>query len=63
MVHAIFTHAVMAPGDEDRLFAAQFGKVLTSDSIPVSADSRLEVVSIAPVLARTVRYLCGENGG
>jgi ribose-phosphate pyrophosphokinase len=62
-VHAIFTHAVMAPGAAERLSAAQFGKVLTSDSIPVSADSFLEVVSIAPLLARAVRYLCGESGG
>lgn len=61
-VHAIFTHAVMAPGALDRLIAAQFGKVLTTDSIPVSADSWLEVVPITPLLARTVRYLCGESG-
>ncbi len=63
VVHAIFTHAVLAPGAVDRLFAAQFGKVMTSDSIPVSADSWLEVVPIAPLLARAVRYLCGESGG
>jgi ribose-phosphate pyrophosphokinase len=62
-VHAIFTHAVMAAGAVDRLFAAQFDKVMTSDSIPVSADSWLEVVPIAPLLAQTVRYLCGEDGG
>ena len=59
-VHAVFTHAVMAPGAVDRLFAARFGKVLTSDSIPVSADPWLEVVPVAPLLARTVRYLHGE---
>jgi ribose-phosphate pyrophosphokinase len=58
-VHAIFTHAVMAPGAMERLFAAQFGKVLTSDSIPVAADPRLEVLPVAPLLARTIRYLCG----
>jgi ribose-phosphate pyrophosphokinase len=62
-VHAIFTHAVMAPGALDRLFAAHFGKVMTSDSIPVSADSWLEVVPIAPLLARAVRYLCGDSAG
>ena len=62
-IHAIFTHAVMALGAVDRLFGAQFGKVLTSDSIPISADSWLEVVPIASLLARTVRYLCGERGG
>jgi hypothetical protein len=53
----------MAPGAVDRLFAARFGKVMTSDSIPVSADSWLEIVSMAPLVARTVRYLCGESGG
>jgi ribose-phosphate pyrophosphokinase len=62
-VHAIFTHAVMAPGAVDRLSAARFGKVLTSDSIPVSAEPWLEVVPITPLLARTVRYLCGDGMG
>jgi ribose-phosphate pyrophosphokinase len=61
-VHAVFTHAVMAPGAADRLLAAQFGRVLTTDSIPVSADLGLEVVPVAPLLARAVRYLCGESG-
>jgi ribose-phosphate pyrophosphokinase len=59
-IHAVFTHAVMAPGAADRLVTARFGRVLTSDSIPVSADPWLEVDPVAPLLARTVRYLCGE---
>jgi ribose-phosphate pyrophosphokinase len=54
-VHALFTHAVMAPGAVDRLRAAQFGKVLTTDSIPVSPDAGFEVIPIASLLARTVR--------
>lgn len=58
-IHAIFTHAVMAPGAAERLLAAHFGKLLTSDSIPVSAGPWLQVVPIAPLLAQTVRYLCG----
>lgn len=60
-VHAIFTHAVMAPGALDRLRAARFGRLLTTDSIPVTAESGLEIVPIAPLLARAVRYLSGEN--
>jgi len=60
-VHALFTHAVMAPGARDRLLAAQFGKTLTTDSIPVAPDGWLEVVPIATLLARTVRFLCGET--
>ena len=60
-VHAIFTHAVMAPEAANRLIAARFGRVLTSDSISVRADPWLEIVPIAPLLARTVRFLCGES--
>ncbi len=62
-VHAVFTHAVMAPGAMDRLAASRFGKLLTSDSIPVTANPSLEVVPIAPLLAKTMRYLCGESVG
>jgi len=60
-VHALFTHAVMAPGAMDRLVAARFGKILTTDSIPIGADPRLEVVSITRLLARTIRELCGVS--
>jgi ribose-phosphate pyrophosphokinase len=60
---AVFTHAVMSNGSLDRIRAAHFGKVLTSDSIPLCADSWLAIVPIAPLLARTVRYLQGESDG
>jgi len=57
-VHAVFTHAVMAPGADERLLAARFGRIVTTDSIPISA-SWLEVVPIAALLARTVCEQCG----
>jgi ribose-phosphate pyrophosphokinase len=60
-VHAVFTHAVMAPGAVDRLLAARFGKVATSDSIPVAPGPWLEVVPVAPLLSRTVRFLAGAG--
>jgi len=60
-VHAIFTHAVMAPEALDRLLAAEFGKLLTTDSIPMAPHPRLGVVPIAPLLARSVRYLFGAS--
>ena len=56
-ISTVFTHAVIAPGAVDRLFTAQFTRVLTSDSIPVEADSWLQVVSVAPLLARAVLEL------
>ncbi len=58
-VHAVFTHAVLAPGAVERIAAARFGKVLTCDSIPVRAFPWLEVVPVAPLLARTIHHLCG----
>lgn len=58
-VHAVFTHAVMAPGAEDQIAAARFGKILTTDSIPRPLTPWLETVPIAPLLAQAVRRLCG----
>jgi ribose-phosphate pyrophosphokinase len=58
-VHAAFTHAVMAPGAADRIRAAGFGKVLTTDSVPVKEVPGFDVVSVAPLLARAVRAVCG----
>ena len=53
-VHAIFTHAVMAPGALARLFAAPLDRLVTSDSIPVPQDPRLEVVRTAGLLASSL---------
>jgi ribose-phosphate pyrophosphokinase len=57
-VHAVFTHAVMALGAEQQIRAAQFGRVLTTDSIQRPPASWLEVVPVAPLLAQAVRSLC-----
>jgi ribose-phosphate pyrophosphokinase len=56
-VMAAFTHAVMAPGALERIQEARFSRILTTDSIPLPADPPLEAVSIAPLLASTVRSL------
>lgn len=55
-VHAVVTHAVMAPGARERLSAAPFGRLVTTDSIPVAAGPRLQVVSIAPLLAKVLAW-------
>lgn len=60
-IRAVVTHAVMAPGAQERLSAAGFAKLLTSDSIPVVSNQLLEVVPVAPLLARTVRYLACQD--
>jgi ribose-phosphate pyrophosphokinase len=60
-VHGIFTHAVIAPGAEERLIAAHFSHLLTSDSIPIISTPWLDVISIAPLLAKSIRYLAGDG--
>jgi ribose-phosphate pyrophosphokinase len=56
-ISAVFTHAVMAPGAAERIAAAGFSRVLTSDSIPLAPSGPLEVVPIAQHLARAVHTL------
>ncbi len=56
-VHAIFTHAVMAPAASDTLLASPLTRLATSDSIAISQQSRLEVVRTAPLFAATVRRI------
>jgi ribose-phosphate pyrophosphokinase len=60
-VHAAFTHAVMAPGAMEQIATARFGRVLTTDSIPVAAPPWLEVAPVAPLLAQAVRHVCGRE--
>jgi ribose-phosphate pyrophosphokinase len=60
-VHCAFTHAVMAPGAEERLLAAQFGHILTTDSVPISSAPWLEVAPIAPLLAGAIREVVGND--
>lgn len=59
-VRAVFTHAVMAPGAPAVLQAARFAAVLTSDTVPSAPAAWLEIVPVAPLLARAVNYLHGS---
>jgi ribose-phosphate pyrophosphokinase len=61
-VHALFVHAVMARGALERIFAASVRRVVTTDSIAMPADARVQVISIAPLLARTLIRLAGARG-
>ena len=53
-VHAFFVHAVMAPGAWEQIRDAGVERVATTDSIPLPAPlaGQLEVVPVAPLLAR-----------
>lgn len=53
-VHALFIHAVMAPGALERICAAGVRSIVTTDSVPGAPDARLQVVSIAPLFVRAL---------
>jgi ribose-phosphate pyrophosphokinase len=56
-IHALFVHAVMAPGALERICAGPLRRIVTTDSVPAALDARVQVVSIAPILARAVKSL------
>jgi ribose-phosphate pyrophosphokinase len=56
-VHALFVHAVMAPGALERIRAASIGRIVTTDTVPARPDPHIRVASVAPLLARTLRSL------
>jgi len=53
-VHAMFVHAVMAPGALERIRAAGVRSIVTTDSVRVVAEPGVEVVSCAPLLVRAL---------
>ena len=53
-VHALFIHAIMAPGALDRICAASVQRIVTTDSVRGDIDPRIEVVPIARFLAQAL---------
>jgi ribose-phosphate pyrophosphokinase len=59
-VHALFVHAVLAPGALERIGAQRLGRVATTDSVPLAAGAPLEVIGIAPLLAAALERLAAR---
>jgi ribose-phosphate pyrophosphokinase len=53
-VHAMFVHAVMAPGALERIRGAGVRSIVTTDSVRVLAEPGVEVVSTAPLFAKAL---------
>jgi ribose-phosphate pyrophosphokinase len=62
-VNALFVHAVMAPGAVERIAGAGVRRIVTTDSVGAAPDSRIQVVPIAPLVARTLLRLAGQPRG
>jgi ribose-phosphate pyrophosphokinase len=60
-IHAAVVHAVMAPGAMERLDAAPLQRMLTTDSVPASPAPGVEIVPIAPLLARAIESLASPG--
>ena len=61
-VYACATHAAFAPGTRSLLEESPFTKVLISDTAPLPengfhGDSKIEVVSVAPLFAEAIRHI------
>ena len=60
-VHALFIHAVMAPGALERICAASVRTIMTTDSVRIAPDPRVRVVPLAPLLAQTLDRLASRS--
>ncbi len=59
-VYAMLTHGVFTPGSIERIDASPLRRVFITDSIetyPVTLSPKIEVVSIAPLLAEAIRRI------
>lgn len=56
-VHALFVHAVIATGALARIHDAGVRRMLTTDTVRTIDDPRVEVVSVAPLLAQAITRL------
>jgi ribose-phosphate pyrophosphokinase len=56
-VHALFIHAVMAPGALERIREAGVRSIVTTDSVRAVAAPGIEVVSCAPLFARALGHI------
>jgi ribose-phosphate pyrophosphokinase len=58
-VHAVFVHAVMAPGALERITGAGVARIATTDSVRTEPAQRMHVVSTAPLIAEALVRLAG----
>jgi ribose-phosphate pyrophosphokinase len=58
-VAAVATHGVFAPGAIEALEASVLERIVVTDTIPVKARGRVEVVSVASLIAQTVEHIHG----
>lgn len=60
-VSACATHAVFAPGAVAALEASPLERIVVTNTIPVEPRGRLEVVSVASLIAEAIERIAGER--
>jgi ribose-phosphate pyrophosphokinase len=61
-VHALFIHPVMGPEAFQRISAGPVQRLVSTDTVPTQPDPRLQIVSLAPLLAKTLKRLSASEG-
>ena len=65
-INAYCTHAVLSSPSVTRIDESEFSMVYVTDTIPLNkyaaANDKIEVISIASLLARAIRNIHSENG-
>ena len=56
-VHALFIHAVLGPEALQHLCTGALQRLVSTDSVPAKPDPRVQIVSLAPLLARALERL------
>ncbi|MGQ9683625.1 MAG: ribose-phosphate diphosphokinase [Anaerolineae bacterium] len=59
-VSSVATHAVLVPGAREALTASPLERIVVGDTIPVRPDGKIEVVSVAPLLAEAIARIHGQ---
>jgi ribose-phosphate pyrophosphokinase len=63
-VYGMVTHAVLTPGSIERIDASPLQKLFVTDSVenqPVTFSEKIEVISVAPLLAQAIRRIHEEE--
>jgi len=54
-IHAVFTHGVLSAGCQEKFASARIGRILTTDSVPLTGVERFEIVPVSSLLADALR--------
>ncbi len=62
MIYGAATHAILSDPALQRIEDSAFNKIIVTDTLPLETQSpKLQMVSVAPLLAKAIRAVCDDN--